>query len=240
MQSITLTRTNFLHNQNHIPANIDSENTTIGSLYFSITTSGAFTFYSRDYAEAKVVIDNCTFHNNSAARNSVNDTRPVLLKANGHGGAVLIRIAGMQNVNISISNSHFEENFAEVDGGAVYLSFSENFSSSFVSITESQFVNNTALESAGGAVSLNLYRGSFNSTFLIEDSEFRLNQGNSGGAVGIALYETTIESTDVPDSASFKRCRFDGNAAQKEGTAVGLFSLVHVDQSGFPVSFTNW
>ena len=206
----------------------------------TITTSGAVTFYSRGVEATNIMIKDCTFYNNSAGRNSINNTRPVLLKANGHGGAVLIRLAKIEAASIMISNSTFVNNFAEIDGGAVYFSFSENFSSSSVSIRNCQFVNNTALESSGGAISLNSYRGSFNNSFIIQDSEFELNQADSGGALGIALYDTTIDSFDLPDSASLENCSFYGNVARNEGTAVGLFSLIHVDESGFPVNFTNW
>ena len=186
------------------------------------------------------MIEDCTFHNNSAGKNNVNNTRPVLLKANGHGGAVLIRLAKVQGATISVSNSRFVSNFAEVDGGAVYLSLSENCSSGSVSITHCQFVNNTALESSGGAISFNFYRGSFNNSFIIQDSEFSRNWADSGGAIGTVLYDPTIDGIDQPDSASLKNCSFYGNVGEKEGTAVGLFSLVHVDESGFPFSFTNW
>ena len=47
-------------------------------------------------------------------------------------------------------------------------------------------------------------------------------------------------SSRNPDSVNFTNCNFIDNAAQNEGTAVGLFSLVHVDQVGFPVAFENW
>ena len=219
---------------------MDSENTTINRLYVAITTSGAFTFYSRGVEDANIAIKNCTFYNNSAGRNNVNNTRPVLLKANGHGGAVLVRLSKINAVSISVSDSNFSNNFAEVDGGAVYFSLSENFSSSLVSIRNCRFVNNSAQESSGGAISLNSYRGTFNNSFFIQDCEFERNKADSGGALGIALYDTTIDSFDLPDSASLKNCSFYGNIAVNEGTAVGLFSLVHVDESGFPVNFTNW
>ena len=186
------------------------------------------------------MIENCTFYNNSAGRNSINNTRPVLLKANGHGGTVLISLSKINAASISISDSTFSSNFAEVDGGAVYFSLSENFSSSSVLIRNCQFVNNTALVSSGGAISLNSYRGSFNNSFIVQDCEFERNKADSGGALGMALYDTTIDSFDLPDSASLENCSFHGNIAMNEGTAVGLFSLVHVDESGFPVNFTNW
>ena len=238
--SIVLRRTDFLHNHNHIPASDDTDSTTINRLFSTVTTSGAFTFYSRGVENADIVIENCTFYNNSAGRNNLNNTRPVLLKAKGHGGGVLVRLANIQQATISISNSHFENNFAEIDGGAVYFSFSENFSSSSISISDSRFVNNTVLESSGGAVSLNSYSGSFNNSFSFQDCEFVQNQANSGGAIGVALYDTSINGIDLPDSASVENCVFNGNIAHKEGTAVGLFALVHVDETGFPVSFTNW
>ena len=238
--SIVLRRSDFLHNHNQIPAGNDADNTTISRLFSTVTTSGAFTFYSRGVEDANIMIENCTFYNNSAGRNNPNNTRPVLLKAKGHGGAVLIRLANIQQAAISISNSRFENNFAEIDGGAVYLSFSENFSSSSVSISGSHFVSNTVLESSGGAVSLNSYSGSFNNSFSFQDCEFDQNQANSGGAIGVALYDTSENGIDLPDSASIENCIFNGNVAHKEGTAVGLFALVRVDESGFPVSFTNW
>lgn len=206
----------------------------------SITTSGAFTFYSRGGDDARIVIEDCIFHNNSAGKNNLNNTRPVLLKANGHGGAVLIRLAKVQDATISISNSRFVDNFAEIDGGAVYFSLSDNCSSSSVLITNCQFVNNTSLESSGGAISFNFYRGSFNNSFIIQGSEFNHNRADSGGAIGTVLYDPTIDGIDLRDTASLKNCSFYGNVAEKEGTAVGLFSLVHVDESGFPFSFTNW
>lgn len=187
----------------------------------------------------KIKIEDCIFHNNSGGRNSINNTRPVLLKANGHGGAVLIRLAKVQGAAISILNSRFVDNYAEVDGGAVYFSFSENCSSGFVLITNCQFMNNTVLESSGGAISFNFYRGSFNNSFIIQNSEFNHNRADSGGAIGTVLYDT-IDVIDLPDTASLRNCSFYGNVAAKEGTAVGLFSLVHVDETGFPVSFTNW
>lgn len=238
--SITLLRTHFIHNENQLPAETDSDSTTIESLFLTVTTSGAFTFYSRGVKGVTIVIENCTFYNNSAGRNNLNNTRPVLLKAHGHGGGVLIRLADIQDTNIRISNSHFENNFAEIDGGALYFSFSENFSSSSLSISDCQFTNNTVLESSGGAISLNSYTGTFNNSILIRDSEFENNKADSGGAIGIALYDTTIYGIDQPDSATIENCNFYSNTARKEGTAVGLFSLVHVDESGFPVTFINW
>ena len=66
------------------------------------------------------------------------------------------------------------------------------------------------------------------------------NSGNAGGAFSIALYDSNINSSRNPDGVNFTECDFVDNVAKNEGTAVGLFSLVHVDQVGFPVGFENW
>lgn len=237
--SITIVQTNFSHNRNSVPAEQDTNETTIEQLYDSITTAGAFTFFSRGLNESKINISNCYFYNNSANENDDTNTRPTLFKANGHGGAILIRLAQVKFADIHITDCMFIDNVAEVDGGAVYFSLSENFSSSFIQLSRNTFIGNR-VESSGGAVSLNSFSFSFNNTFLIEECVFEGNRANAGGAVSIALYDTSIDSIQWPDNASFINCDFYGNIAQNEGSAVGLFSLVHVDEVGFPVSFTNW
>ena len=91
-----------------------------------------------------------------------------------------------------------------------------------------------------GAVSINSFRISYNNTILIEDCHFVGNVGNAGGAFSVALYDSDTSSYDSPDRMNFTNYSFIDNAADNEGTAVGLFSLVHVDQVGFPVSFEDW
>ena len=229
----------FLNNFNQAPAETDTENTTISELFDSITTAGGFTYFSRNVS-VNIEIKNCSFINNSAGPNDVNNTRPVLLKANGHGGGVLIRLAQVKEARIAISDSTFTKNEAEVDGGAIYFSLSEEFSSSQINLINNRFVNNHAGVSAGGAVSLNLFRNTFNNSFKMKDCTFLNNSANAGGAFGIALYDTGSDSIQHPDSALLERCKFVGNQASNEGTAVGLFALVHVDEVGFPVMFIDW
>ena len=239
MSKIRLTRTNFILNQNQIPAPLDSKNTTITELFDSITTAGGFTYYNRNDS-VDITIEDCKFINNSANVNDVSTSRPELLKANGHGGGVLIRLAQVTNSNIRITNSWFEGNEAEVDGGGIYFSFSENFSSNSIYLYNNTFVRNRVYESTGGAVSWNVFSFSFNNSFVVKDCIFAENCGTAGGAVGISLYDISVDSFLLPDSAEFVGCKFLRNRARHEGSAVGLFSLVHVEEFGFPVGFTNW
>ena len=58
--------------------------------------------------------------------------------------------------------------------------------------------------------------------------------------MSITQYDSTVSNTLPQDKAAFVKCDFEDNRAMKEGTAVGLFSLVGVEQFGFPVDFVNW
>ena len=230
----------FVDNHNQAVAVADGNETTVEALLRTITTGGALALFSRDTEFIKITITNCTFRSNSGNRNDVNNSRPVLLKSNGHGGAVLIRFVNVQNSTVMIENCSFENNFAEVDGGAVFISLSENVSSSLIVFRNNSFINNTVETASGGAISLNSFSITFNNTINIEDCDFISNSGNAGGAVSVALYDSNLNSTAFPDAVNFMRCNFTSNSAVNEGTAVGLFSLVHVDQVGFPVNFENW
>ena len=230
----------FLNNDNRARAVPDVNETTVEELFRTISTGGAFTFFSRDREQIDVTVTNCTFRSNSGNRNDVNNSRPVLLKANGHGGAVLIRLANVTNSMFTIENCTFENNLAEVDGGAVFISISQRFSSNWIIFRSNSFINNTVESASGGGISINSFNITFNNTVIIEDCNFTNNTGNAGGAVSVALYDSNVDSTTNPDSVNITRCKFINNYAFNEGTAIGLFSLVHVDQVGFPVTFVNW
>ena len=230
----------FLDNDNQARAEPDVNETTVEELFRTITTGGVFTFFTRNVDFIDVAITNCTFRSNSGNRNNINNSRPVLLKANGHGGAILIRIANVQNSTFRIEDCIFENNSAEVDGGAVFISISRDVSYNQIMLRNNTFMNNRVETASGGAVSINSFNITFNNTITIEDCNFTNNTGNAGGAVSVALYDSNLNSTTFPDAVNFVRCMFINNSAFNEGTAVGLFSLVHVDQVGFPVGFENW
>ena len=230
----------FLDNSNQAKVEPDVNETTVEELFGAITTGGAFTYFSRNEQFIDVTIKNCTFRSNTGNRNDVNNSRPVLLKANGHGGAILIRLANVTDSVFTIEDCLFENNQAEVDGGGVFISISNGVSSNWINFRNNTFINNVVETASGGAVSLNSFNITFNNVIIIEDCDFINNHGNAGGAFSVALYDSNINSTTQQDAVNFTRCNFIDNTAFNEGTAVGLFSLVHVDQVGFPVSFSDW
>ena len=211
----------------------------INELYNITQTSGGLTLFSQS-EPTDLLIKNCRFIDNQASRNAENNSRPVLLKLNGHGGAILIRLSDTVGSVISIVDSYFERNWAEVDGGAVYISISDRATENQFTFSNLTFTHNHILNASGGAVSLNSFNFTHNNTFILEDCNFTANEGSAGGAFSVALYDSDLLSTESPDSIVFRRCQFINNSATNEGTAVGLFSLVHVDQVGFPVGFEDW
>ena len=230
--------TMFINNHNLLPAEPDTNSTNITELYRAIISGGGITYYSNSTAE--LTIRNCTFDNNSANVNDVNNSRPVLLKTNGHGGAIIVRLAGSNDSTISITNTVFSNNHAQVDGGAIYFSFSEKATNNEVNLSNLNFTNNVVEEASGGAVSINSFSISYFTRINVSDCSFIDNSANAGGAFSAVLYDSDEDSATQQDSISFSNCRFINNSAFNEGTAVGLFSLVHVDQVGYPVNFTDW
>lgn len=229
----------FLENRNLAEVEADTENTILTGIYDVISTSGGLTIFSRDIP-TDIVIENCTFSSNMANVNPPNNTRPVLLKANGHGGAILLRLVRSHESSMEIRGCTFEGNSAEVDGGAVYVSLSENASDNIITFVDSSFTSNSVTQASGGAISINSFNFTHSNTMLVERCNFTSNSGDSGGAVSVAFYNSNLNSTQSPDNLTLSESIFTGNRATNEGTAVGLFSLVHVDQIGFPVFFQDW
>lgn len=236
---ISLLNCVFQDNQNLMRVQEDTSDTTLTDIYDIITTSGGLTVFTRG-VPIDITIRGCNFSSNTANINPVNNTRPVLLKANGHGGAILLRLAEANDSIVRIEDCLFEDNHAEVDGGAVYMSLSEYSHGNTIRLSNNVFIRNHVEEASGGAVSINSFNFSSNNAMLVEGCNFSASYGDSGGAFSFALYNSNVNTTNAPDLLQFNNCIFMDNQAKNEGTAVGLFSLVHVDQVGFPVFFQDW
>ncbi len=185
-----------------------------------------------------LVIENCTFSNNRANDRAIDERRPPLLQLDGHGGAVFIRLNGTNRSSVLIRNSSFESNIARIQGGAVYVSVSSQAANSNFVVEDCTFSNNSAETRAGGALAIVLFNATLNNTFVIRGSTFRGNSAVGGGAAAVIQYD--IHSTEYPDVVVFEDCLFELNTAEREGSAVGLFSLLHTDLEPFPASFISW
>ena len=197
---------------------------------------GALSVYSN--TTLNLVIENCTFSDNKASERAIDDRRPPLLQLDGHGGAVFIRLNGTNESSVLFRNSSFEWNIARIQGGAIYMSVSSQAANSKFIVEDCTFTNNSAETRAGGALAIVLFNATLNNTFVIRGSTFRGNSAVGGGAVAVIQYD--IHSTEYLDVVVFENCLFELNTAEWEGSAVGLFSLVHSDLEPFPARFSNW
>ena len=197
---------------------------------------GALTVFSN--TTVNLVIENCIFNNNTANDRAIDDRRPPLLQLDGHGGAVFIRLNGANESSVLFRNSTFESNLARIQGGAVYVSMSSQAANSRFMVEDCTFTGNSAETRAGGALAIVLFNATLNNTFVIRGSTFRGNSAVGGGAVAVIQYD--IHSTEYPDVVVFENCLFELNTAEREGSAVGLFSLLHNDLEPFPASFISW
>ena len=200
------------------------------------TPGGAVSVYSN--TSLNLVIENCTFSNNKAGDRAIDDRRPPLLQLDGHGGAVFIRLNGTNGSSVYFRNNTFESNIARIQGGAIYVSVSSQAANSNFVVEDCTFTNNSAETKAGGALAIVLFDATLNNTFVIRGSLFKGNSAVGGGAVAVILYD--FYSTEYQDVVVFENCLFELNTAEREGSAVGLFSLLHTDLEPFPASFISW
>ena len=220
------------HNANPIGGEINVE-----SALSEVFLGGAVTFFAHLQTDVFLTIRDCHFVRNHGSR-GLDSESPVLLRENGHGGGMLIQISNVSMSQIFIEDSTFSNNSAEVDGGGLYMSLSNESHDNKIVFQRLTFLNNSASVAGGGAISFNSFQISFNNSIEILNSTFESNNASAGGAVSFVLYQSDPEKT--PDNLNFKNCTFVRNKAENDGTAVGLFSLLHVDEFGFPVLFEDW
>lgn len=205
---------------------------------YSQSNGGLLLYLDGEYTTFE--IENCSFSDNTAVMNNESDNAPLLLQQGGHGGAILIQANSTVNSTVRISDSRFIRNRAQVDGGAVYISYMNNSVNNTFWLSNVYFEYNSAMEASGGAVSVNSFNHTYGNHFIIEECNFMGNTARAGAGFSMALYDSDHRSNEHPDNITFIQCQFTDNKATNEGTAVGLFSLVHVDQVGFPVYFNSW
>ena len=209
---------------------INKSSIDLNELNILCAPGGALSVYSSN--TINLVIENCTFSDNKASDRAIDDRRPPLLQLDGHGGAINIRLNG------AVRNNTFESNIARIQGGAIYVSMSHEAASNSLVVEDCSFTNNSAETRAGGALAVVLFNATLNNTFVIRGSTFRGNSAVGGGAAAVIVYD--FHSIEYPDMLIFEDCLFELNTAEREGSAVGLFSLLHSKLRPFPVGFNNW
>ena len=233
----------FIDNHNMIPSNhrVDAnDSTSADELNRLGIPSGGISMYSKESISLEVY--NCTFVNNSGNINLPYVQRPLQLKSGGHGGAIYLRLALSEMSKVSIHNSKFDSNFAEIDGGAILFSLSGARNNTF-SIRKCKFTNNSALVTSGGALAIKLSNGTENNVFSVESCNFSHNRAVGGGALSVVVNDYHSGEVGVDQSADeivLRNSVFVGNSAMREGSALGLFSFFHSGKFPHEVIMEDW
>jgi len=134
-------------------------------------------------------------------------------------------------------------NKAEVGGGAISITLAESDNND-VTFSRVIFENNMCCyeKRIGGAITIDLFDRVQQNRFRFSYCDFVNNSAANGGAIGVASVDNGFsnDGCDEYKLLELSSCNFSNNVAHFEGTAVGLFSLGHVNYSGFRTLIQNW
>ena len=241
---VTVRNCTFFDNHNKLPSfhSVNSNDTTSADeLNHLSVPSGGISLYSNGTFSLEV--DNCTFVNNSGNINLPYVQRPVQLKSGGHGGAIYLQLSEANFSNVSIHNSNFDSNNAEINGGAIIFSLKRTRKSIF-RIDKCNFINNRALTTSGGALTVELSSRTESNLFAVESCTFKQNSAVGGGALSVVVYDfhsgREEEEEGLVDQIVLRNSSFVGNYAMWEGSALGLFSFSTLEESPYEVEIQDW
>ena len=203
--------------------------------------SGGISMYSNESISLEV--DGCTFVNNSGNINIPYVQRPVRLKPGGHGGAIHLWLPQVNLSNVSIHNSNFVSNFAEINGGAITVRLNRAKENVF-RISRCNFTHNNASVTSGGALAIELSNGTENNLFTVEGCTFKENHAVGGGALSVVMYEYHSDRKRQDEKSADKillsNNSFVANHAAWEGSALGLFSYFPSGLFPYEVEIQDW
>ena len=212
---VTVQNCTFVNNHNQYPPfhRVKSNETTSADDldYFGIP-SGGISMYSKKAISLEV--NNCTFVNNLANNNILHVQRPLWLKPGGHGGAIYLQLPDVNSSNVSIYNSSFVSNFAEINGGAINLRLMRGNNNVF-RISSCIFTNNSASETSGGALAIEFSGKCENNSFKVEGCTFKKNHAahDHGGALAIEIFGKSKKNSFAVEECTFKENSADGGGA---------------------------
>ena len=199
-------------------------------------SGGGLSIFSASTLNA--LVEDCTFRLNSASNRSVHSNRPPLFQLDGHGGAAFIRLTKLHSSSVVFRNTVFDTNSAQIGGGAVYLTISSGASNNSIVFDGCTFLNNSVAETSGGAISVVLYNSTQNE-IMVQDCVFEDNSAVGGGAIGVVVYDIGDPQLS-PDVITIKNSVFRKNHGVNEGSAVGIFSLLHIESIPFEIQIVDW
>ena len=190
---------------------------------------------------ASVYIYNCTFYNNSARGQYRGSTGALeARKFTGRGGGIALIFNATDAVNVTIEHTMFQENFANVIGGGLYILFDGISINQSFNIHNNTFLSNTARSGAAGIVFA--YLSSISPTDIsiisVRDCWFIRNHGGPIGAISFAM--TYISG--ITKFLQINNCKFHYNTATYFGAAIGLHhaDVLSTKRDVSPLEITDW
>ena len=156
-------------------------------------------------------IENSTFISNEATS----------VRSGNGGGAVRVRMLGDNIANLQIIGSKFENNIAQGNGGAIqfYGPYGTSYLCQNLTISDSEFLSNTAVSGNGGAVEVQLPGGDLEKV-IFSNLTFTGNRaGGNGGAVAFSENPSSYKLSPKIDLLEATECSFTENHADGDGGA---------------------
>ena len=192
-------------------ASITTYNKPYNESHVSFGRGGGLSFVLKGAAKNnKIILDNCTFSNNSAI----------------FGGGLYIEVLDEAQHNVvTVNSSLFDMNKALHVGGGVkvnIISFSNsNNQYNDVHFSRCHFNNNSAMEIAGGLslLATKEQRFIFTNVFSIDSTQFSANKAQYGAALDLSTWPSLTGMTVQPELSN---CNFTDNLViTKLGRVIG-------------------
>jgi predicted outer membrane repeat protein len=166
------------------------------------------------------------------------------------GGASIVLGGNTANVNISISDSTFKDNYVESCGAGLLILLYNSSNNNRISVVGATIENNTVgSREVGGGLQI-FYSACFGgttipssfptSTLEFVSCKFDNNRAYSGG--GVNIYSNQLPDGDDKRAVHFINCSWTGNTASRYGAAVHIMAGVLVSGVRIhyhPIVFTD-
>ena len=236
------------HFKNNVVGNVSNQLclTSSEGLFYrdNVTSTGGISVFGENHTQGVLVLDS-HFDNNFARSNNESNFVPSQLKRFGHGGGLSVRLVNSSDGFVCVLNSSFNNNTAEVEGGAITFTVADSHNNN-ITLSNVTFNKNHCFidKCTGGAVNVDLFALTKQNRINFFKCNFSNNSAapGSGGAISIAASDKGFSEngSDAYPLVTIDSCNFKGNEAKFEGTAVGLFFLGRVNQAGFRILMNDW
>ena len=195
-------------------------------------------------SSVNVLVTDCVFINNSADPPSHLFLSTTDLFQNyvfsGRGGGMAIPVNATYPINVTVSSSWFENNYASNHGGGLYSFIYGTVDNQTWMFRNNIFVSNEAGIGSGAmsiynhgstAPSSTLYSTMYNCTF-------KYNKAKVGGCLYMVRSYTGFSGNFI----AVKECLFYNNTSTEAGGAIFLRSHKYYQNREYydPIEFTNW